>query len=219
MSSSGIIIYKLDSFFSVENLVTPIVIQELSSMVGNVVPSADGSRIFGAAQHAGLYQVVMPVNWAPAYILQTFSQTSCYRGTAGFFPLVSANPLPVTVQWYRSGTGPSTLLSNGPTGWGSTITIGTDGSLTISDLRSEDRREYFCITTNSCGSTFSFRASINFCLADFNCDGAVDPDDLADYIGTYFADLPGSRSDFNADGLTDPDDLADYITAFFSGCT
>jgi len=55
-------------------------------------------------------------------------------------------------------------------------------------------------------------------LADFNADGELNPDDLADYIGAFFAIPPGAGSDFNLDGETNPDDLADYIGAFFAGC-
>jgi len=56
------------------------------------------------------------------------------------------------------------------------------------------------------------------CEADFNGDGILDPDDLADYIGAFFSQPPGSGSDFNGDGVTDPDDLADFIGVFFAGC-
>ncbi len=76
---------------------------------------------------------------------------------------------------------------------------------------------YDCIITNSCGVTTSAAANV-YCPADFNRDFSLDPDDLADYIGTYFGDPPGTGSDFNGDGITDPDDLADYIGAFFAGC-
>ncbi|MBL8759634.1 MAG: lamin tail domain-containing protein [Phycisphaerae bacterium] len=56
------------------------------------------------------------------------------------------------------------------------------------------------------------------CRADYNGDGNIDPDDLADYIGCYFEPGGGcSRADFNGDGNADPDDLADYIGLFFSG--
>jgi len=51
---------------------------------------------------------------------------------------------------------------------------------------------------------------------DFNGDGVVDPDDLADYIACYFAAEPCAGADFNGDGVVDPDDLADYIAAYFS---
>ena len=56
------------------------------------------------------------------------------------------------------------------------------------------------------------------CRADFNADGEVNPDDLADYIGAFFALPPAPGSDFNNGGTTDPDDLADFINAFFAGC-
>ncbi|MFN7020825.1 MAG: immunoglobulin domain-containing protein [Phycisphaerales bacterium] len=56
------------------------------------------------------------------------------------------------------------------------------------------------------------------CPADFNQDGTLDPDDLADFIGCYFDAPPCAASDFNSDGGSDPDDLSDYIGAFFAGC-
>ncbi len=56
------------------------------------------------------------------------------------------------------------------------------------------------------------------CPADFNADGAVDPDDLSDFIACYFAHPPCPQADLNADGAIDPDDLSDYIAVFFGGC-
>ena len=56
------------------------------------------------------------------------------------------------------------------------------------------------------------------CAADFNGDGTLDPDDLADYIGAFFSEPAPLTADFNGDGTVDPDDLADYIGAFFAGC-
>ncbi len=56
------------------------------------------------------------------------------------------------------------------------------------------------------------------CRADLNGDGALDPDDLSDFIGCYFTVPPCAAGDYNGDGLTDPDDLSDYIGAFFTGC-
>jgi len=73
--------------------------------------------------------------------------------------------------------------------------------------------------------------------ADFNGDGVVDPDDLADFISAFFFTPPvpgpggyatanecawpyiaGLKCDFNRDCNVDPDDLADFISAFFVGC-
>ncbi|MGD9690367.1 MAG: hypothetical protein AB7K52_13890 [Phycisphaerales bacterium] len=53
------------------------------------------------------------------------------------------------------------------------------------------------------------------CLADFNADGNVDPDDLGDYINCFFSIPPCGQADFNADGNVDPDDLGDFINVFF----
>jgi hypothetical protein len=53
--------------------------------------------------------------------------------------------------------------------------------------------------------------------ADFNGDGNIDPDDLADFIAGFFGNPPDIRTDFNGDGNVDPDDLADFIAAFFGG--
>jgi beta-glucanase (GH16 family) len=56
------------------------------------------------------------------------------------------------------------------------------------------------------------------CAADFNADGRVDPDDLADYIGCFFAVPACAGADFDSSGQTNPDDLADFISAFFGPC-
>ena len=56
------------------------------------------------------------------------------------------------------------------------------------------------------------------CAADFNNDGSLNPDDLADYIACFFAIPPCPAADFSGDGAADPDDLADFIGAFFAGC-
>jgi len=55
-----------------------------------------------------------------------------------------------------------------------------------------------------------------FCLADFNQDLEVNPDDLADFIGCYFALPACDRADYNEDGTINPDDLADYIGDYFT---
>jgi len=56
------------------------------------------------------------------------------------------------------------------------------------------------------------------CPADYNCDGLVDPDDLADFVGANLTTPPAQSTDFIADGTVNPDDLADFISAYFVGC-
>jgi hypothetical protein len=52
--------------------------------------------------------------------------------------------------------------------------------------------------------------------ADFNNDGVVNPDDLADFIACFFTQ-PCPEADFDQSGGIDPDDLADYIAVYFNG--
>ncbi|MBL8758970.1 MAG: hypothetical protein JNK35_11130 [Phycisphaerae bacterium] len=61
-------------------------------------------------------------------------------------------------------------------------------------------------------------ASSSTCRADFNADGEVSPDDLADFIACFFASPPCAAANMNADAATDPDDLSDYISLYFDGC-
>lgn len=60
------------------------------------------------------------------------------------------------------------------------------------------------------------------CRPDFDADGLLTPDDLADFIATYFGLIPGApidpRLDIDLDGDADPDDLADFVGLYFAGC-
>ena len=64
--------------------------------------------------------------------------------------------------------------------------------------------------------------SCQFCPADFNLSGIVDPDDLLDFITCFFLEVQFAgtcpNADFSVDGFVNPDDLSDFITAFFLGC-
>src|SRR5262249_7266009 len=66
---------------------------------------------------------------------------------------------------------------------------------------------------------FRITAPPNPCSADFHNDGAINPDDLSDFITCFFLQVqfPGdcSHADFNSDGFVNPDDLSDFITTFF----
>ena len=86
----------------------------------------------------------------------------------------------------------------------------TDGAFT---------RRFAAVKEGAFDAVFvTFTVSESPCYADVNFDGVLDPDDLADFIGAYFAEPPSAASDFNADGTVNPDDLADFIGAYFAGC-
>jgi len=73
-------------------------------------------------------------------------------------------------------------------------------------------------TSTQAGLTNLVITPVATCAPDFNHDGTLDPDDLADFIGAFFSQPPLAGADYNGDGIVDPDDLADYIGAFFNGC-
>ncbi len=56
---------------------------------------------------------------------------------------------------------------------------------------------------------------IAFCRTDFNGDGISNPDDLGDYITTYFQYDPAAE--YNADCTLNPDDIGDFITEYYMG--
>jgi len=118
--------------------------------------------------------------------------------------------------WYRNNI----AIGNGPTGTGAVISGSSTATLSIANAQPGDQAAYACRVFSPCGSqaTSNVQLTVSDCPADFNHDGSLDPDDLADYIGAYFAQPPGTGSDFNGDGSVDPDDLADYIGAYFAGC-
>ncbi len=103
-------------------------------------------------------------------------------------------------------------------------------SLVINALTPDTAGFYSCIVSNICGRVVSDSALVRItgdegggggpdnCRSDFNDDGSLDPDDLSDFIGGYFATEQNPRDDWNDDGAIDPDDLSDYISDYFSGC-
>jgi hypothetical protein len=198
-------------------------VRELPHATGRAARNADGSRFMLAGGPAGLYQVSTPAQWAPAYGVQNFDQTACYGATATFTTFVSANPADVTFRWHRygppapGGAWVSVPLSDGPTGWGSTITGSAEFSLSISNLRPDDRRfYYYVVATSSCGATPSFYADLRMCPADFNCSGDDTVQDIFDFMAAYFAGLP--TADFNGIGGITIQDLFDFLAAYFAGC-
>jgi hypothetical protein len=54
------------------------------------------------------------------------------------------------------------------------------------------------------------------CVSDFNCDRAVDGDDVIGFFGAWDAGL--SAADINGDGSVDGDDVITFFGAWDNGC-
>ena len=94
---------------------------------------------------------------------------------------------PLSYQWRSNGIN----LADGPTASGAMIAGATTATLTISAVALTDTGAAFdCVVSNTCGLARTDPAGLRVtpsCPADFNTDGELNPDDLADYIGAFFA--------------------------------
>jgi len=166
----------------------------------------------------GAYENTGIIPAAPQFTLQPAPVNALAPTDVQLSAALTGGNVPQTYRWTMDGV----ELSNGPSAGGGVIFGATTTALTITGAGIADSGEYVLVVRASCLVVISDRASVVIqqvsCPADFNQDGTLDPDDLADYIGAFFTQPPAQSADFNGDGAVDPDDLADYITAFFTGC-
>lgn len=119
-------------------------------------------------------------------------------------------------------------------GWGTTMAIGlrtvtlglgegAERQVVISDPAINDWGQVSAVVRLRDGTTalvVATPARAPECPADFNRDGAVSADDLADYINAYFAATEGNAgaefaADFNRDEVVNADDLGDFVNGYF----
>jgi hypothetical protein len=170
---------------------------------------------------AGAYTLVVVANQFPSAPTTAASVASdpvlvlsCPGGTAQFTVTGAGTPN-LAYQW-RKGT---TNLTNA--GHYSGVNTPT---LTISPVSGEDAAtNYNCLVSNVFGSAPSGNASLDFCAADFNCDGLVNDADFSIFVGAY--DIlscsdpsmpPGCPADLNGDGLVTDLDFQIFVVAYDS---
>jgi hypothetical protein len=88
-----------------------------------------------------------------------------------------------------------------------TVAAGETYSVRVGGFATASGR--FTLTASACEA---------FCPADFDMNGIVNPDDLADFIAAYFSTPPEPRTDYDGNNIINPDDLADFIAAYFTPC-
>ena len=85
--------------------------------------------------------------------------------------------------------------------------------LTLRGLSPADAASYTCQVTNACGTVGSQRATLGVCIADYDCNGGVDGDD----VSGFFAAWESGTADVNGDGGVDGDDVSTFFALWESG--
>lgn len=133
------------------------------------------------------------------------SKSTCIGGTTSLTVSPVGNGS-FTFAWKKDGVLIDSNLN--PTAMTPTLTI---NSATIADVGS-----YSCVISNICGSISSNSASISVCLADFNCSGMVDGDDVIAFFIDW--DIGVMSGDVNQDGSVDGDDVIQFFENWDGGC-
>ncbi len=135
---------------------------------------------------------------------------------AGPTPGAEHDVLAVTTSATLGGTLRLTLLNGFAPPAGSTFTFLTSPSVAGQFRRIEsppDLDESLRARVELTDTGVIVRVSL---AADFDGNGIIDPDDLSDFVTTFFATPPSVNADLDGNGVVDPDDLSDFINLYFS---
>ncbi|MBX3357914.1 MAG: hypothetical protein KF745_05755 [Phycisphaeraceae bacterium] len=79
-----------------------------------------------------------------------------------------------------------------------------------------------CVVSNGCEPNAASAAAIGaVCLADTDCNGAIEPSDLATFVNTWLGSLNGGglAGDFDGNGVIEPSDLAVFVGVWLGAVT
>lgn len=92
----------------------------------------------------------------------------------------------------------------------------TDPAMLFTNLTFPEAGVYTCIAFGDCGIAISPPATLSVCVADFDCSGFIDGDDLLQFFGAW--DQSELASDFDDSGGVDGDDVIIFMNAWEAGC-
>ena len=111
-------------------------------------------------------------------------------------------------------------LSDGPLTIDSLYYADVSGSasdtLQVQLVSPDTARRFRAVATGSCGSATSEPATLRICIGDFNCDNAIDGDDVIGFFAVWDAGL--IEGDVNGDESVDGDDVIAFFGAWDLGC-
>ncbi len=147
---------------------------------------------------------------APSISAQPTGGTRCQGANAALTVAAAGDALKFV--WRKDGV----VIANGPTPTGAVVSGALTGSLLIANAATDDSGNYDCLITNPCGQAATIPASVRFCVADYNCNGAISIQDIFDFITGFFQ--PSPRADADRSGSTNVQDLFYFLSAWFAGC-
>lgn len=171
-----------------------------------------GSNVLVAENLTGIRVFTTPTSWPPAFREDLADRSACNGGAVQWAANISAIPAPTAYEWRKGGV----PLVNGPRPGGSVVIGATTATLRIEGCSLADEGAYTCRVTNTCGSTTSESATFTVCMADDDCDGDVDSDDIIVFFQAW--DSGVHIADLDRDGDTDSDDILIFFDAFEAGC-
>jgi hypothetical protein len=196
-----------------------------------VIAFHDGlaGAVIQSGMNAAQFRYMSPCA-TPIFGTQPTSAIACHSGSAPF-SVAATGTGPFTYQWQVQTSSGGTWQTMGndpgplPCGGGAfsyaapinspNVTIGlrpcpsaTPGAAQHFQIR--------CVVSNACGPSTSNEATYTICPADFNCSGALNVQDIFDFLAAWFAG--GSGADFNQVGGVNVQDIFDFLGAWFTGC-
>ena len=159
------------------------------------------------------------------------------RSIALTYRVLNAN----SIRWQRrTGPGPNDFedLSDGQTVCGGVLSGTQTSTLSIAEFATSCTDFFRALATNDCGSVASIEAQTGVCSVEFNCDGALNQEDLSGFLTAFldesitagpfgFAKAPcpgepapydtlGYQADYNRDCSFNQEDLSAFITDYLT---